>query len=87
MVLIYSIFINGEFMRKFYKASLCIGGKVIHREQCKQLKFDHNGKCNIQKPKIVQENKTHKILWYFEIKMYPPISVRSLDRVGINKMK
>ena len=43
------------------------GGKLIHWEFCQRFKFDHSDKCYMHKPESLLENKTHKILWDFEI--------------------
>ena len=42
-------------------------GKVIHRELCKKFNFHHSTKWYMHKPESVLENKTHKILWDFEV--------------------
>ena len=42
-------------------------GKVIHRELCKKLKFDHTTKWYIYKSESILENEMHQILWDFEI--------------------
>ena len=38
-------------------------GKVIHRELCKRLKFDHTDKWYLHKLEYVPENKPHEILF------------------------
>ena len=42
-------------------------GKVIHKEMCKKLKFDHTNKWYMHNLAPVQENATHKLLWDFNI--------------------
>ena len=37
-------------------------GKMIHRELCKKLKFDHTNKRYMHNPESVLENETHKLL-------------------------
>ena len=54
-------------------------GKVIYWELCKRLEFDHTSKWYMHKPKPIQENKTHKILWYFEIQTNHLIQTIRLD--------
>ena len=39
----------------------------------KWLEFDHTDKWYMPKPESVIEDKTHKILWDFEIQMDHPI--------------
>ena len=41
-------------------------GKVIHRELCKNFKFDHTNKWYMHNPESVLENETPKILLDFE---------------------
>ena len=41
----------------------------------------------MHKPESVQKYKTHKILWYFAIKMAPPILARRTDLVVIMRKK
>ena len=61
--------------------------KVIHRELCQKLKFDHTNKWYIHNQESILENKTHKILWDFEIQTDHLISARQLDLVIINNNK
>ena len=42
--------------------------KMVLREFCKQLKFDHAHECYILKPKSVRGNKNHKMFRGFEKK-------------------
>ena len=42
-------------------------GKVIHREQCKIMKFDYANKWFMHHLESVQENETEKLLWDFAI--------------------
>ena len=60
-------------------------GKVIHRELCKRLKFDHTNKWYMHKPESVLENERHKLLLDFEIQTDYPISDRQPDLVIIKK--
>ena len=62
-------------------------GKGIHWEWRKRLKFGHAVKWHIHKPKSVQENESHKILWNFKIQINHPIPVRKSDLVLKNKKK
>ena len=62
-------------------------GKLIHRELCKKLKFDHTNKWYKRNPDSVLENETHKILWDFEIQTDHQISARQPDLIIINKKK
>ena len=62
-------------------------GKVIHWELCKKLHFHHATKWYMHKPESVLENKTHKILWDFEIQTDHLITARRPDLVLINKEK
>ena len=59
--------------------------KVIHWELCKKLNFHHATKWYTHKPESVLENKTHKILWDFEIQTDHQIPARRPDLVVINK--
>ena len=60
---------------------------VIHWELCKKLKFDHMNKWYMHNPEYVQENKTHKLFWDFEIQSNHQISARRPDLIIINKKK
>ena len=60
-------------------------GKVIHEELCKRLKFEHTSKWYMHNLKSVLEDKTHKILFYFEIQTDHLISARRPDLALINK--
>ena len=42
---------------------------MIFCELCNKLKFDHMIKWYMNNLESVLENKTHKLLWYFEIQM------------------
>ena len=46
---------------KEYKTRHDWVGKVIHREMCKKLKFDHTNKWYLHNPAPVLENNTHKL--------------------------
>ena len=43
-----------KLARKEYKTTLDWVGKVIHRELCKKLKFDHTTKWCMHKPEAVR---------------------------------
>ena len=58
---------------------------MIDLELCTKFKFDHNNKRYMYKPESVQENKTQKVLTYFEIQTDQLISIRRLDLVIVNK--
>ena len=45
--------------KKEYKTRHDWVGKVIHKEMCKKLKFDHTNKWYIHNPAAVPENNTH----------------------------
>ena len=49
---------------------------VIHLELYQKFKFNHPNKWYIHNPESILENKTHKILWDFEIKTDHLISAR-----------
>ena len=51
-----------KLAQKEYKTGHDWVGKVIHRELCKKVKFDHTTKSYIHRPESDQENETHKIL-------------------------
>ena len=58
-----------KLSQRKYKTEQNWVGKMIHRELCKKLKFDLSTKWSWQKPELVLENETHKILWEFEIQI------------------
>ena len=62
-------------------------GKVIHREMCKKMKFDHTNKWYIYNPASLLENDTHKLLWDFDIQTYHLISTRRPDLIIIKIKK
>ena len=62
-------------------------GKVIHKEMCKKLKFDHRNKWYMHNPAPVLENNTHKPLRDFDIQTDHLISARRLDLIIINKKR
>ena len=41
--------------------------RVIHREMCKKMKFDHTNKWYMHNPASVLENDTHKLLEDFDM--------------------
>ena len=76
-----------KLAQKEYKNRYDWVGKVIHRELCKGLKFDHANKWNIHKLESVLKNEVYKILRDFEIQMDHPILFRRPNLVLINKKK
>ena len=62
-------------------------GKVIHREMCKEFKFDHTNKWYMHNPTSVLENDTHKLLWDIDVQTDHLISARKPDLIIINKKK
>ena len=56
-----------KLAQKEYKARHDWVGKVIHREMCKKLKFDHVNKSYMYNPAPVLENDSHKLQWDFDI--------------------
>ena len=73
-----------KLAQKGYKTKHNYVGKMIHRELCKRLKFVRTNKLYVHKPESVQENKTHKILWDFEIQTDHLIQTTKSDLVFIN---
>ena len=65
--------------KKEYKTRHDWVGKVIHRELCEKLKFDHKNKWYVNNPESVLENETHKLPWDFEIQKDHQISARRPD--------
>ena len=53
-------------------------GKMILRELCKMLKFEHADKWYIHKPESVLENETLKIFRDFQIQMDQQIKTNCL---------
>ena len=76
-----------KLAQKEYKTRHDWVGKVIHRELCKKLKFDHTNKWYMHYPESVQENETHKLFWDFEIQTDHLISARRPDLKVINKKR
>ena len=76
-----------KLTRKQYKTRHDWMGKVIHRELCKKLKFDHTNKGYMHNPATVLENDTHKLIWDFNIQTDRLISARKPDLIVINKKK
>ena len=62
-------------------------GKVIHREMCEKLKFDHTNKWYMHNPEPLLENYTHKLRWDIDIETDHLISARRPDLIIINKKK
>ena len=65
-----------KLARKVYKSRLDWVGKQIHWELYKKFTFDHTNKWYMPNPESVRENKTHKVLWDFEIQTDHLISTR-----------
>ena len=59
-----------KLAQKEYKARRV--GKVIPWEICQNLKVEHTIKWYIQNPEFLLENKTHKVIYNFEIKKKDP---------------
>ena len=59
-----------------YKTRYDWVGKVINRELCKKMKFDHINKWYMHNPTYVQDNETQKFLWGFDIQTDHLISAR-----------
>ena len=72
---------------KEYKTRLDWAGKVIHKELCKKLKFDHTNKWYMHNSHSVLENEMHKLLWDFEIQTDHLISARRPDLMIVIKKK
>ena len=62
-------------------------GKLIYLELRKWVRYYYADKWYINKPETVQENKTHKFLWDFEIQKDQSIPARKRDQELINKNK
>ena len=75
-----------KLVQKKYKPRHDWVGKVIYWELCKRLKFDYTTKWYMHKLESVREDKTHKILWDFVIRvqMNRLIPARRPDQVLIN---
>ena len=76
-----------KLAQKEYKTRHDWVGKVIHRELCKKLKFDHTNKWYMPNPESIVENETPKFLWDFDIQTEHLISARRPDLIIINKKK
>ena len=76
-----------KLARKEYKTRHDWVGRVIHRELCKKLKFDHTNKWYIHNPTSVRENERDKLQWDFEIQTNHLISARRQDPIIINNKK
>ena len=76
-----------KLAQKEYKARHDWVGKVIHREMCKNFKFDHANKWYMHNPTPVLENYTHQVLWDFHIQTDHLISARRPDLIIINRKK
>ena len=73
-----------KLVQKEYKSRHDCVGKVIYRELCKKLKFDHTNKWYMHNPESVLENETHKLVWDFDIQTDHLISARRPDLIIIN---
>ena len=71
--------------QKEYKTRHDWRGKVIYRDLCKKLKFDHTTKWYMLKQESFLENETHKILWDFGIQIDRFVPARRPDLVIIDK--
>ena len=60
-------------------------GKVIHWEMCQISKFYHTNKWYKNNPAPVLKNKTHKLLWDFDIDADHLISARIPDLINRKK--
>ena len=72
-----------EYSQLVYDKYKKSGGwvEVIHRELCKELKFDHTNKWYIYKQESFLENETHKFLFGFEKQIDYQILARRPDLV------
>ena len=76
-----------KLAQKEYKTRYDGVGKVIHRELCKRLNFDHTMKWYLHKPESILENEMYNILRASEIQIGPLILARQSDLVLIKKKK
>ena len=76
-----------KLAHKEYKTRYDSAWKVIHRELCKTLKFDHTFKSCLLKQGSVWGNETHTILWDVEIQTDPLIPTRRPNLVITKKQK
>ena len=58
-----------ELAQKEDKTKHGLVGTQIHGELCKKFKFDFTNKWYMHNLESVLENKTHKLLWDFEMQM------------------
>ena len=70
---------SNKFVQKKYKTKHEWVRKIIHRELCKKLKFDHVTKWYKQKYGPIQENEMHKILQGSEIQTGHQVHLRRTD--------
>ena len=75
-----------KLAQKEYKTRHEWVGKVIHWKLCKKFIFDHTNKWYMPNPESVLENKTHKILWDFDMPTDQLISARRPDIVIAKKI-
>ena len=81
------ICLSSKLARKEYKTRYDWVVKVIHWELCKKLKVDHTNKWYMLNIESVLKNKTHKILWGFEIQTDHLTSARRPGLVIVNKKR
>ena len=74
-----------KLVQKVYKTRHDRVEKVINKELCKRLKFDHTTKWCMHNPESILENETHKIFWNFEIQTDHIIPARRPDLTDFNK--
>ena len=72
---------------KEYKTKRDRVGRVIHWELCQKLKFDYTNKLSIHNIESALKNKTHKLLWDFDIQTDHLISVRRKDQTPTRQKK
>ena len=78
----YSKFAQKEYMTRHNWV-----GKMIHLEMCKKFKFDHTNKWYMHNTAPVLENKTHILIWDFDIHTDHHIAARRPDLKIINNKK
>ena len=78
---------NSKLAPRKYKVRNDWVDKVIHRELCKKLKFDHMNKWYMHNLESVPENEIPKLLCDFEIQTDHQILARRLDLEIVKKKK
>ena len=76
-----------KLSQKEYKAWHDWVGRLMHWEQCKELKFDYTNKWYMHNQSSFLENVMHKLLWNFEIQTDHEILARRPDLIIIKKKK